>query len=56
MCIRDSTISVEVHQANSGSSDVMFGLRLTLVEEPPDPSAPREKLVFNEFSSHDNEG
>ena len=51
-----NTISVEVHQANSGSSDVMFGLRLTLVEEPPDPSAPRETLVFNEFSSHDNEG
>jgi hypothetical protein len=49
-------ISVEVHQGSNGSSDVMFGLRVTLVEQPPDPSAPVDTIVFNEFSAHDATG
>ena len=56
LIVGSNRISVEVHQANPGSSDIMFGLRLTLVEEPADPSAPKESLVFNEFSSYDAEG
>lgn len=56
LTVGENRISVEVHQANSGSSDVMFGLRLTLVEEPQDPSAPKETLVFNEFSQHNKDG
>jgi hypothetical protein len=32
-------ISVEVHQANSGSSDVVMGLELDLLQTLPDPSA-----------------
>ncbi|MDE0570075.1 MAG: lamin tail domain-containing protein [Verrucomicrobiales bacterium] len=56
LAVGPNRISVEVHQANSGSSDIMFGLRLTLVEEPPDPSVPKETLVFNEFSSYVAEG
>ena len=32
-------ISVEVHQANSGSSDVVMGLELDLLQTVPDPSA-----------------
>ena len=49
-------ISVEVHQGTRGSSDVMFALRATLVEQPPDPSAPKDTIVFNEFSAHDTPG
>ena len=55
LVVGSNRISVEIHQANSGSSDIMFGLRLTLVEEPPDPSAPKDTLAFNEFSSYDTE-
>ena len=56
LVVGSNRLSVEVHQANSGSSDIMFGLRLTLVEEPPDPSAPKDTVTFNEFSSYDSEG
>ena len=42
-------ISVEVHQANSGSSDVVMGLELDLLQTLPDPSA-SPSLRFSEVS------
>jgi hypothetical protein len=42
-------ISVEVHQANSGSSDVVMGLELNLLQTLPDPSA-IASLRFSEIS------
>ncbi|RZO17883.1 MAG: hypothetical protein EVB09_03215, partial [Verrucomicrobiaceae bacterium] len=56
LVVGSNRLSVEIHQANSGSSDIMFGLRLTLVEEPPDPTAPKDTVAFNEFSSYNAEG
>ena len=46
-------VSVEVHQQGLGNSDVMFGLRMTLIEHAPEPSETRDILLFNELSAFD---
>ena len=44
-------ISVEVHQANSGSSDVVMGLELGLLQTLPNPSA-RPSIRLSEVSGN----
>ncbi|MFT5409051.1 MAG: hypothetical protein ACI9NC_001772, partial [Verrucomicrobiales bacterium] len=56
LVVGTNRISVEVHQVSLGSSDVLFGLRAMLVEEPAEPGAVVDNLVFNEFSAHDAAG
>jgi len=56
LVVGSNRISVEVHQNTLGSSDILFGLRATLVEVPQDPSTADDPLVFNEFSAFDEAG
>ncbi|HWN97009.1 MAG TPA: lamin tail domain-containing protein, partial [Methylomirabilota bacterium] len=53
-----NVLAVEVHQVNTGSSDVVFGLRLddgtTVTNTPGGSSATNLAVVFNELSSVTN--
>jgi hypothetical protein len=54
----DNVLAAEVHQVNTGSSDVAFGVELkdgrTITNAPPDGSSTNLAVAFNEISSVTN--